>query len=131
MIRKFLVFALFGIFSSCAPNENRINFGFEKSNIGNLSFKDIKNVKEYKSCTAASLGFIGGYFKIFSSPFYSSYNGDEKYEILKQTLVENNGDSSISSSVKLGGITKIKMIDHTYSITGILSREYCIIVYGE
>ncbi len=133
MINKFLVSLLLLFIVSCAATENKTNFGLEQSNINNLTFKDITKIKEYKSCTDASVGIFGGYLRLITlkDSRLDYLYGEDKYEILSQSLIDHQGDSSISSAVKLGGITNIKMIDRSYSITGILGRRYCVIVYGE
>ncbi len=126
MIRKFLAIMLLVLLFSCSSYENRTNFGTSQSKINNLSFKNIDKIKEYKSCSDSSLSIFR------SLLIFPLFIPDSKeYDSLRANLVDNHGDSSISSTVKLGGITKIKMIDHSYEITGILSRKYCVIVYGE
>ncbi len=126
MIRKFLAFTLIIFLFACSSNENRTNFGLERSNINNLSFKDINKIKEYKSCSNASIGIFRS---LLIFPLFIP--DDNKFETLAQNLVDSTGDSTISSATKLGGITKIKMIDYSYEITGIWGRKYCVIVYGE
>lgn len=132
---------------SCS-RQNTTNLGIENSNINNLTFKDINNIKEYKVCSETSgissnddyagsgvIGFyllpfflIADYLKSYRN-HYEPYNMDEMYDSAKYSL--GSGDVSISKAVKLGGINKIKMIDHSYEMTGLFRREYCIIVYGE
>lgn len=137
MIKKFLTFSLLLFLFSCA-NQNITSFGTESSNINNLSFRDIKNIKEYKSCSKTSgksavndSGVNSRFLRFYLWPLLliPSSNIDIEYESASEALI--SGDSSISSAVKLGGIGKIKMIDHSYEITGLFERQFCVIVYGE
>ncbi len=137
MVTKFLTLVLCLFVFSCVSN-NKSNFGLQESSVGDLSFQDITKIKEYKSCADASIGmsralaafFTYGFSEISISEYASMYRGQE-YQILAQMLVDNQGDASLSSATKLAGITKIKMVDYSYSITGIMRRRYCLIAYGE
>lgn len=128
MIKKFLACIALVFLFGCSY-DNKTNFGIERSNIGNLSFKDIKKIKEYKSCSDASVGILRA-FLVF--PLFMPDNNEySSLEYNVSNLVDHHGDSSISSAVKLGSITNIKMIDYSYEVTGIFARRYCVIVYGE
>ena len=130
MIRKFLASILLIILCSCSK-QFTTNFGIEKSNINNLSFKDINKIKEYKSCSEIEGKDISPYFikLLFWPLFFISPTTSDQYH--SEGYVLKSGDSSISTAVKMGGISTIKMVDYSYEITGIFGREFCVIVYGE
>ncbi len=138
MTTKLFAWVLLIFVVSCAGQSSKSNFGPTKSSVGNLSFGDIKNLKESQSCSDGSIGFA----RVFASMYtvgiselsissYVDLYEDDKYKYYGQLLVDKSGDTSISTAAKLGGIKKVKMVDHSYSITGIMGRRYCVIVYGE
>lgn len=138
MVTKFLTLALCLFVFSCSGYANKSSFRQEESSVGDLSFQDITKIKEFKICAEGSIGFSRLLASIYSLGLseltisnYAALHSDHEYSIFTQLLVSNQGDSSLSSAVKLSGITKIKMVDYSYSITGIMSRRYCTIVYGE
>ena len=138
MTTKLFAWVLLIFVVSCAGQSNKSNFGPFKSNVGNLSFGDIKNLKEYQSCSDGSIGFVRTFYSVITVGFselsissYAELYEDDKYKYFDQLLFDKSGDTSISTATKLGGIKKIKMVDHSYSITGIMGRRYCVIVYGE
>jgi hypothetical protein len=121
--------------SSCSSQSHKSNFGTTESNVGDFSVDDINNLKESKSCIDGSIGFSRLYtsilgFELIISNYAKLFTNDE-YEYFANILVKKSGDISISAAAKLGGIQKIKMVDHSYSITGIMGRRYCVIDYGD
>lgn len=133
MTKKLLGITLILLTFSCAGYTNKISYGDTTSNVGDLKIDNIENLKESKSCMDGSIGYL----RLFLFPYEKSItahavlNYDDIYQYFAQILVDKSGDASISSAAKLGGISKIKMVDHSYSITGIMGRRYCVIVYGE
>ncbi len=138
MTTKLFALALLIFTTSCSGQSNKSNFAPIKSNVANLSFSDIENLKEYQSCSDGSIGFARAIASLYtigiselSISNYAEIYEDDKYKYFGQLLVDKSGDTSISTAIKLGGIKKVKMVDHSYSITGIMGRRYCVIVYGE
>ncbi len=138
MTTKLFVLVLLALTFSCSGTSNKFDAAPISSDVGNLSFNNIKDIKESKSCSDGSIGWTRAIAALvtygFSEISISNnplYEGADKYEFFNWLLVDKSGDASISTATKLGGITKVKMVDHSYSITGIMSRRYCVIVYGE
>ncbi len=137
MANKFFVLVLLALTFSCSGNSHKFDYTPLGSDVGNLSFNSIKGIKESQSCSDGSIGWpraIAAIYGGLSEVLISSnptYEGVDKYEFFNQLLIDRTGDASVSTAAKLGGITKVKMVDHSYSITGIMSRRYCVIVYGE
>ena len=125
-IKKSLILLVLSLaLQSCFGGGYKSDFTVKRSDVANLSFKDINNIKEGKACSS---------FLDFSVPFLSSLFINKKSEGYYNYLVQSDSlkeDSSLSLAVKRAGIKKIKIIDHLYEVTGFFSRNYCLIVYGE
>ena len=138
MTNKLFVLVLLALTFACSGRSHKFDWTPINSDVGNLSFNNLKDVKESQSCSDGSIGWgrawiaviTAGFseISISNTPLYEHVN---RYEFFNHLLVDKSGDASISTATKLGGISKVKMVDNSYSITGIMSRRYCTIVYGE
>lgn len=138
MANKLFVLVLLALTLSCSGTSHKFDSIPINSGIGDLSFNNIKDIKESQSCSDGSIGWARVIASVYTAGFSEISISDtplpegvDRYEFFNWLLVDKSGDASISTATKLGGITKVKMVDHSYSVTGIMSRRYCIIVYGE
>ncbi len=135
MTKKLLGITLILLTFSCAGYSNKTSYGYNTSSVRDLKIDNIENLKESKSCMDGSIGYLRLFASLYGAELSitanAKLNHDDIYQYFAQILADKSGDASISSAAKLGGISKVKMVDHSYSITGIMSRRYCVIVYGE
>ena len=134
MIKKYLLLCLITFLSFSCSNSANYDSALNESSVGNLSFKDINNIKESKSCITGSISIFRSYYRFISDYLFMNklfQTQSEKYENIIGKLSDLEGDASTLTAAKLGGITEIKMVDHSYEIAGIFKRRYCVVVYGE
>ena len=135
---------------SCTTNV-KIDGSLNYTDVGNLEFKDINNVKEHERCVDYSVIFfhpdidpdpsVNPIEVIFDSYAYvftlgnngvRDYNNSISYKTLNNLVSSGeSGSVAVSDAVKLGGISKIKFVDYKYKRTGLFSRQMCVVLYGE
>ncbi len=136
MFKKLLIYLSAIIIASCSYTQS-VDFPYKESSVNNFYIGDLNNIRKGKSCMTGRKTFGGMlgrlYVKLIShSWLFNKYETEEDYyDYLKSTIGRQEGDATTLTAARIAGIKKVKMIDHEYSITGLLRRKYCVIVYGE
>lgn len=137
------------LFNSSCTHDIKVDGSLNFTDVGNLEFKDINNVKEYERCISDSNNFINPnprpnqsvITRVLDSYLYIATYGNFKIrdynnsisiaDLNKVAATGKTGSVAISDAVRLGGISKIKFVDYKYKRTGLFSTEMCVILYGE